>query len=72
MLKTIGEDSQGKRLGALNSFLASVAVTYHAGEFHYLGNPAAIFFLLDFDSQRQNSLSFPRVPRSDEIAGESL
>lgn len=49
MIETIGEDAQGKSLHAVDRFLAALTVTQHAGEFHHLSEPTAVFFLFDFD-----------------------
>jgi hypothetical protein len=58
MFETIREDAQGKGLNAVDRFLAALAVTQYARELQYLGEPAAIVFLFDFNGQRQDPRSF--------------
>ncbi len=51
MFQAIRQDPQRQRLHPSDGLLARLPVSQHAGQLRHLGQPAPIFFTLDFDLQ---------------------
>ena len=56
MLEAVGEDAEGKRLGVGNRFVARCPVGEDALEVGDLGDPPAILFAIDFESEMHAGL----------------
>lgn len=68
MLKPVSQDAQSERLRVFDRMMLRVAVCEHAGEGGNFRDPAAVFFLFDFNSQRHIDLHWDYTQRLPEVA----
>jgi hypothetical protein len=61
VFKTIRNHSERKRLRFRPRIPRIVAVSEHARQFSYLGDPSAVFFLLKFHAKRNHMLILSNV-----------
>ena len=49
VIESIGDDPQSECIGAIDGFRTGLSVCQNARKLRHLGQPAAIFFLFDFN-----------------------